>query len=238
MKGSTQLMINKIEELLMIKFNDRSLIENAFFHTTYVNEKPWLKLVSNERLEFLGDAVLELTVSDFLYHQYPNLPEGQLTTMRAQLVQEGSLAYLSRQLKLDDAIYLGKGEIASGGRTRDSIISDAYEALLGAIYLDQGIEIATKFVTITLLNQHQEMIQSISQDYKTKLQELVQQKGAVKIRYDVVEQKGPAHDTQFTVQVMINDEPVAKGQGRSKKQAEIEAAKEALTHIDEKGNIF
>lgn len=231
-------MIFELEQLLEVKFNQPSLIENALFHTTYVNENPKFKLQSNERLEFLGDAVLEIIVSDFLYHQYPKLPEGQLTTMRAQLVQEASLAYVARQFKIDQAIYLGKGEIASGGRQRESIISDAYEAILGAIYLDQGIELATKFVNLTLLHQHQQMLASVSKDYKTHLQELVQQKGTVKIQYKVIKQEGPAHNTQFTVEVRVDDVPLAIGKGRSKKLAEISAAESALNYIDEKGNIL
>lgn len=230
-------MIQKIEQLLNIKIKDITLIKNALQHSTYVNENPRLKLISNERLEFLGDAVLELTVSDFLYRTYPELPEGQLTMMRAQLVQEASLAYLARQLKLNERIYLGKGEILTGGRERESILADAYEALLGAIYLDQGMNVAREFVKLTMLVQHQKLIQTVSQDFKTKLQERVQQRGSIPIRYEVIEQSGPAHDLLFKVSIAIDGEVIEIGQGKSKKQAETQAAKRALEKIDENGFV-
>lgn len=230
-------MIEQIETILDVNFKNPKLIENALYHTTYVNENSRLNLTSNERLEFLGDAVLELTVSDFLYRTYQELPEGKLTMMRAQLVQESSLAYLARQLKINDKIYLGKGEIVTGGRKRDSILADAYEAILGAIYLDQGIDIARKFVNLTMLAQHQVIINTVSKDFKTALQERVQQRGSVKIQYSVIEQTGPAHDTYFKVGIAIDGQKIAVGEGRSKKIAEIEAAKFALNKIDERGFI-
>lgn len=231
-------MIPTLEKLLEIKLDKTKLIHKALQHTTYVNENLRLKLSSNERLEFLGDAVLELLVSEFLFAKYPDLPEGKLTMMRAQLVQEESLAYLSRQLKINESIKLGRGEIATGGRERDSILADAYEALLGAIYQDYGLEIARRFVQLTMINQHEYMMSSISQDFKTKFQEIVQQRGAVQISYKVLEQTGPAHDTQFKIGVYIENELVAIGEGRSKKQAEMQAAKKAIDCVDSKGNLI
>lgn len=231
-------MIRQLESLLNIKFHNEDLIHRAFNHSSYVNEHKKQNFQSNERLEFLGDAVLELIVSDFLYGRYPQLPEGQLTTMRAQLVQEPSLAYLSRQLNLDKVLRLGKGEEISGGRGKDSLIADMYEALLAAIYLDQGMEIARQFVEKTMLYQHDVMLKTVNIDYKTKLQELVQQKGAVVIRYPLLEKIGPDHKTIFVVGITINDRLIAQGRGTSKKQAETQAAQEALKFIDEAGNIL
>ncbi|MBR7927126.1 ribonuclease III [Aerococcaceae bacterium zg-ZUI334] len=231
-------MIQTIESIIEQPIKNVMLYQEALQHTTFVNEKPWEKLKSNERLEFLGDAVLEVVVSEFLFNTYPNHPEGQLTTMRAQLVQEQSLAYLARQLKLNEAIKLGKGELATGGNERDSILADAYEAILGAIFKDLGLDSARRFVTKTMLNQHEQMLASISQDYKTRLQELVQQRGSIKIQYEVIDQTGPAHDTRFTIAVSVDGEKVAKATGRSKKQAEMRAAEIALNFIDEKGFVI
>ncbi|MBF6625697.1 ribonuclease III [Aerococcaceae bacterium zg-BR9] len=230
-------MIPTIERIIEQSIKNVALYQEAIQHTTFVNEQPWKKLKSNERLEFLGDAVLEIIVSEFLFNTYPNLPEGQLTTMRAQLVQEQSLAYLARQLKFNNLIKLGRGELATGGNERDSILADAYEAVLGAIFKDLGLDAARTFVNKTMLHQHKQMLASVSQDYKTRLQELVQQRGSIKISYDVLEQTGPAHDTRFTIVVSVDGENVAKGTGRSKKQAEMRAAEVALNFIDEHGFV-
>lgn len=231
-------MIRQLQNLLSIQFNKEDLIHRAFNHTSYVNENKRKGFYSNERLEFLGDAVLELIVSEYLFSQYPDLLEGQLTTMRAQLVQEPSLAYLSRQLGLDKELRLGKGEELSGGRSKDSLIADVYEALLGAIFLDQGMEIAKLFVEKTMLYQHKTMLKTVNIDYKTRLQELVQQKGSVDIRYHLIEKQGPDHSAIFIMGLMINGQLIAKGQGTSKKQAEMQAAQKALTFIDADGNIM
>lgn len=230
-------MIELLEKLLNITIENKMIYWTAMHHTTFVNEKLHMDIESNERLEYLGDAVLELLVSEFLFKTYPDYPEGKLTTMRAQLVQENSLAYLARQLKLNTTIHLGNGEWITGGNERDSILADAYEAVLGAIYLDKGLEMARTFVDKTLWSQHIEMIHSISQDYKTELQEKVQKRGAVPISYRVVDQTGPAHDKRFIVEVVIDDIAVGTGEGRSKKQAEMQAAKNALGHINSKGHI-
>lgn len=231
-------MIQQLEAIIGKSFNNPGLIQRAFNHTSYANEQKKSKLDSNERLEFLGDAVLELIVSEFLYKTYPNLPEGQLTVMRAQLVQEPSLAYLSRQIKLDQALQLGKGEEKMGGRLKDSMIADVYEATLAAIYLDQGMPIAKEFVTKTMLDQHQYLLKNINVDYKTQLQELVQRRGNIKISYQVLEQTGPAHQSHFVVGLTIDGVDLARGQGSSKKAAEMSAAKSALTKIDDKGYVI
>lgn len=220
-----------------IQFKNARLLETAFQHTSFVNERAAKKLEHNERLEFLGDAVLEVIVSDFLFHEYPDKPEGQLTRMRAQLVREESLAFLARKYQFNRQIRLGKGELASGGNERDSILADCFEAFLGAVYLDQGMDVARAWLDESLLNPHLTILTKINLDYKTLFQERAQQKGAVQIRYELIEQSGPAHNQVFTMGLYLNDQLVSKGSGKSKKQAEMQAAEQAYALVDEKGNI-
>ena len=220
-----------------IQFKNARLLETAFQHTSFVNERAAKKLDHNERLEFLGDAVLEVIVSDFLFHEYPDKPEGQLTRMRAQLVREESLAFLARKYQFNRQIRLGKGELASGGNERDSILADCFEAFLGAVYLDQGMDVARAWLDESLLKPHRTILTKINLDYKTLFQERAQQKGAVQIRYELIEQSGPAHNQVFTMGLYLNDQLVSKGSGKSKKQAEMQAAEQAYALVDEKGNI-
>ena len=220
-----------------IQFKNARLLETAFQHTSFVNERAAKKLEHNERLEFLGDAVLEVIVSDFLFHEYPDKPEGQLTRMRAQLVREESLAFLARKYQFNRQIRLGKGELASGGNERDSILADCFEAFLGAVYLDQGMDVARAWLDESLLKPHRTILTKINLDYKTLFQERAQQKGAVQIRYELIEQSGPAHNQMFTMGLYLNDQLVSKGSGKSKKQAEMQAAEQAYALVDEKGNI-
>ncbi|MRI81348.1 ribonuclease III [Fundicoccus ignavus] len=220
-----------------IQFKNARLLETAFQHTSFVNERAAKKLEHNERLEFLGDAVLEVIVSDFLFHEYPDKPEGQLTRMRAQLVREESLAFLARKYQFNRQIRLGKGELASGGNERDSILADCFEAFLGAVYLDQGMDVARAWLDESLLKPHRTILTKINLDYKTLFQERAQQKGAVQIRYELIEQSGPAHNQVFTMGLYLNDQLVSKGSGKSKKQAEMQAAEQAYALVDEKGNI-
>lgn len=220
-----------------IQFKNARLLETAFQHTSFVNERVAKKLEHNERLEFLGDAVLEVIVSDFLFHEYPDKPEGQLTRMRAQLVREESLAFLARKYQFNRQIRLGKGELASGGNERDSILADCFEAFLGAVYLDQGMDVARAWLDESLLKPHRTILTKINLDYKTLFQERAQQKGAVQIRYELIEQSGPAHNQVFTMGLYLNDQLVSKGSGKSKKQAEMQAAEQAYALVDEKGNI-
>ena len=220
-----------------IQFKNARLLETAFQHTSFVNERAAKKLEHNERLEFLGDAVLEVIVSDFLFHEYPDKPEGQLTRMRAQLVKEESLAFLARKYQFNRQIRLGKGELASGGNERDSILADCFEAFLGAVYLDQGMDVARAWLDESLLKPHRTILTKINLDYKTLFQERAQQKGAVQIRYELIEQSGPAHNQVFTMGLYLNDQLVSKGSGKSKKQAEMQAAEQAYALVDEKGNI-
>ena len=220
-----------------IQFKNARLLETAFQHTSFVNERAAKKLEHNERLEFLGDAVLEVIVSDFLFHEYPDKPEGQLTRMRAQLVREESLAFLARKYQFNRQIRLGKGELASGGTERDPILADCFEAFLGAVYLDQGMDVARAWLDESLLKPHRTILTKINLDYKTLFQERAQQKGAVQIRYELIEQSGPAHNQVFTMGLYLNDQLVSKGSGKSKKQAEMQAAEQAYALVDEKGNI-
>lgn len=229
--------IRDIQTQLALTFHNPVLAMTAFTHTSFVNEHAHQQLESNERLEFLGDAVLEILVSEFLYKTYPTLPEGQLTRMRAQLVCEPSLAYLTKTLEFDQVLKLGNGEEASGGRQRDSILADCFEAFLGAIYLDQGLDVARNYLHRVMLSRHQALLNQIAQDYKTLFQERVQQNGAVTIQYRLIKQVGPAHDILFEMGLYVNDELIAVGQGRNKKAAQVQAAQNALHYVDEKGNI-
>lgn len=217
-----------IQQQLQIQIKDFSLIQQAFFHRSYVNEQGRHLIESNERLEFLGDAVLEILVSQFLFHFYPDKPEGDLSRMRAQLVREPSLAYLARACQFPNYIRLGKGEILSGGADRDSILSDCFEAFLGAVYLDSGIEEVRRFLQEILFIPHLKILQVSRQDFKTKFQELAQQNGSVQIDYRLLKQEGPAHAQIFTVGLYLENQLIATACGKSKKEAEMKAAATAL----------
>lgn len=228
-------LIQHLKESLKIPINDPALIKRAFYHTSYINEQLNRKLQSNERLEFLGDAVLELIVSQYLYKTYPKEPEGKLTKLRAQLVREPSLAHLARTLNFDAYILLGKGEASSGGNQRDSILSDCFEAFLGAVYLDSGMETTIQVLEPTLLEPHLEILAITNKDHKTSFQELAQKAGNVQIEYRVLEQEGPAHRQTFKAGLFLNQKLLAQGVGQSKKEAEMQAAKKALIDFQEKG---
>ncbi|MGX7348764.1 ribonuclease III [Dolosicoccus paucivorans] len=210
-----------------IIFHHKDLLKTAFRHTSYVNENASRQYTSNERLEFLGDAVIEIVVSDYLYNRYPKEPEGVLSRMRAQLVCEASLAFLAKENHLDQYLQLGRGEENNGGRKRDSILADCFEAFIGAIYLDQGIEKASDLLNDIMLNQVETLLNYVTKDYKTLYQEAVQTKGQAVIRYELLDQTGPDHNREFTIGLFLNDEQVATGKGRNKKQAETQAAQKA-----------
>ena len=208
-------------------FSDETLLETAFTHTSYANEHRLLKISHNERLEFLGDAVLQLLISEYLYKKYPKKPEGDLSKLRSTIVREESLAGFSRDCQFDQFIKLGRGEEKSGGRNRDTILGDLFEAFLGALLLDKDVEAVRTFL-------YQIMIPKVEAgdfeqviDYKTKLQELLQVNGDVEILYQVVSETGPAHAKEFAVSVSVDGRVVGDGKGRSKKLAEQEAAKNA-----------
>ena len=222
----------KLETICGHAFRDPSLLHKAMTHTSYANENRTGHAGSNERLEFLGDAVLELISSEYLCERYPEMPEGDLTRLRASLVCEPTLAMDAREIGLPAYLLLGKGEEQTGGRQRDSIVSDALEALIGAIYRDGGLEKARSFVLRTVLNDigHKRLFS----DSKTILQEHLQRKDGDVIRYELVSESGPSHDRLFTMRVCLGEEVLGEGDGRSKKAAEQKAAYQALIKL--KGN--
>ncbi|ABN44951.1 MULTISPECIES: ribonuclease III [Streptococcus] len=209
-------------------FSDETLLETAFTHTSYANEHRLLKISHNERLEFLGDAVLQLIISEYLYTKYPKRPEGDLSKLRSMIVREESLAGFARDCQFDQFIKLGRGEEKSGGRNRDTILGDLFEAFLGALLLDKGVEAVKSFLYQVMIPKVEAGDFERVTDYKTKLQELLQINGDVEIAYQVVSETGPAHAKNFEVAVLINGRKSGQGQGRSKKLAEQEAAKNAF----------
>ena len=210
------------EQNIQYTFKDKSLLTLALTHSSYANESK-NHIEYNERLEFLGDAVLQLVTSEKLYKENPNMPEGKMSKTRAALVCEDALANYSKQIELGRFMFLGKGEDNTGGRERPSILADAFEALIGAIFLDGGIAPAKKFILRFLNDKNLHM-----HDYKTLLQEIIQQNPEEQLEYELVEESGPDHDKHFVVEVHLNSNPIGRGGGRSKKEAEQQAAREAL----------
>ena len=221
--------LSKFEEKIGYRFQKKDLLQNALTHSSYANEKHMKKGSDNERLEFLGDAVLEIVSSEFLYLNYPKLPEGDLTKMRASLVCEPTLAFCTRQLNLGDYLLLGKGEDMTGGRKRKSILSDALEAVIGAIYLDGGFASAKEFILKFILTdiEHKQLFY----DSKTILQEVVQASYKEELCYRLVGEEGPDHDKHFMVEAWIGEMLIGKGEGHTKKAAEQEAAYQALLKL-------
>ncbi|MGT2928016.1 ribonuclease III [Streptococcus danieliae] len=211
-----------------IVFGNTTLLETAFTHTSYANEHRLLNISHNERLEFLGDAVLQLLISEYLYGHFPEKPEGELSKLRSMMVREESLAGFSRDCKFDQYIRLGKGEEKNGGRNRETILGDLFEAFLGALLLDQGVDAVRSFITIHIIPKIETGQFERVVDYKTQLQEILQAGGDVQIRYQVLQESGPAHAKEFLVGVFLNDQKLTQGTGRSKKIAEQEAAKKAI----------
>ena len=220
-------MLKDLETAIGYRFRDISLLQNAMAHSSYANERWHNSLMSNERLEFLGDSILGMTVADYLYRQFPDRPEGELTRMRADMVCEQTLAGVAQQIGIGDHLLLGHGEEQGGGRSRASILADAVESVIAACYLDGGFEPARDFISRFILC-HVPLKQLHNRDYKTALQELVQQKKNQIIRYTLIGESGPDHDKQFHVAVCVNDKTVGEGTGRSKKRAEQEAARAAM----------
>lgn len=212
-----------------ITFNNNALLEQAFIHRSYINENPRTGLVHNERLEFLGDAVLELVVTEFLYEKYPHQNEGDLTAYRSALVNAVTLGELASTLSFNDMIKLSKGEAKDVHRARSSILADAYEAFVGALYLDQGYLGVKTFITTTLLCKTEEIIRKgLYKDAKSYVQEKAQEKYSLTPNYKVLEEEGPDHDKLFLVGIFFGDEKVAEGKGKSKQEAETAAARNAL----------
>jgi ribonuclease III len=222
-----------LEQILGVTFANQDLLRTALVHRSYLNENPKFNLPSNERLEFLGDAVLELIVSDHLYKTYPESPEGELTNYRSSLVNTSSLAESSLKLGVGEFLFLSKGEEGGGGRKNQYILANTFEALLGAIYLDRGYEAASKFVHSNLIVKLSTIIeQQLYKDAKSSLQELAQDEISVTPTYRVLSETGPDHNKQFTVGVYAGAKLLGKGTGRSKQQAEQQAAALALANWD------
>lgn len=213
---------------LKLTFHDPAKLQQAFTHTSYVNEKRMKPHQSNERLEFLGDAVLELTISEFLYEIYPHKTEGELTKMRASIVCEPSLVRFAEALDFGPYVLLGKGEEMSGGRERPALLADVFEAFIGALFLDQGLDRVRQFLRAEVLPSIEGEDTLLSADHKSDLQERVQQESKGSLEYRIVDQRGPAHDREFVSEVWLNNTLLGRGEGRSKKEAEQKAAAMAL----------
>ena len=214
--------MHPLEETIGYTFKDQLLLTTALTHTSYANESK-VPVKHNERLEFLGDSVLSIVVADHLFHQCKNKPEGELTRLRASLVCESALFEFAKEIDLGSHLLLGRGEERGGGRTRPSVVSDAFEALIAALYLDGGIEAARAFILPFITEG-----KTAEDDYKTQLQEVIQQNPEEKLRYQVESESGPDHDKHFVVAVYLNSNCMGRGAGHSKKAAEQHAAREAL----------
>ena len=223
-------MYEQLQAALHYQFKQPALLRNALTHSSYANENRNLKLPCNERLEFLGDSVLGMLVADHLYRTFPNRSEGELTRMRADMVCEKTLAKVANQLGLGQHLLLGRGEELGGGRSRESILADAVESVIAACYLDGGMDAAVQFIQkFILVNVPTNKLQNT--DYKTALQELVQQKKNQTLAYRLVGESGPDHDKEFRVELTLNNEMVGVGIGSSKKRAEQAAARQALEKL-------
>ena len=220
-------MIKDLEEAIGYRFQNITLLQNALTHSSYANERWHNSLLSNERLEFLGDSILGMVVAEYLYKQFPDRPEGELTKMRADMVCETSLAAIAEKIGLGKHLLLGHGEDRLGGRSRASILADAVESVIAASFLDGGMEAAKRFIQKFVLT-NVPVKRMLNTDYKTALQELVQQKKNQVLTYVLTGESGPDHDKVFSVDVLLNDVPVGSGTGSSKKRAEQAAAQSAL----------
>ena len=224
--------LTDFENVIGYNFTNREYLRTALTHSSYVNENKYkdASLEDNERFEFFGDAIIEFYISEYLFNKYHSFPEGDMTKLRASMVCEKSLAECAKEIRLGEFLRMGNGESRSGGRERASIISDAFEALVAAIYLDSGSDAITRdFI-------HKHLIQKLENkdlffDAKTKLQEIIQKGGNKTLRYELVGEKGPAHDKIFEIAVYLNDEEMGRGSGHSKKAAQQAAAKEAITKL-------
>lgn len=226
--------LNLLEERIQVVFKDKKYLRKSMTHKSYANENRHEHVKDNERLEFLGDAILDLIISEQIFREHPDYPEGELAKMRAVVVSAPTLARIAKRIELGRYLLLGKGEEMTGGRERDSILSDAFEALVGAIYLDQGLEVTRKFI-MTYLRDEIATVErgEHMQDYKTLLQEVIQKKSNTRPLYRVIDEVGPDHNKQFTVQVEYKSRVIGVGTGQSKKEAQQRAAADAISKFDE-----
>lgn len=221
--------LKKLEETIEYAFKDRGNLLLALTHSSYANERRNERLCSNERIEFLGDAVLNIVISEYIYGRFSELTEGELTKTRASIVCEASLVRCANSIGLGRYLFLGKGEENTGGRTRTSILSDAFEALIGSIYIDGGLSEARNFIYTHMRGVIGGSFSGEAfVDYKTMLQEIVQKNGELKLQYKILQEKGPDHNKQFVAQVSLAENILGRGEGRSKKEAEQNAARVAL----------
>ena len=226
--------MQELEKKLNYTFRDPALLSEALSHSSYAKEHRAAHLRSNERLEFLGDSVLGFVTAEFLFRQHPNMPEGDLTRIRAALVCEQSLYEVAGKLNLGQHLKLGRGEESGGGRQRTSILADAVEAIFAAVYLDGGIGAASMLIHRVLLDaEREEVVEERRRDYKTALQELVQRQAGQELTYRMIGEQGPDHAKTFQAEVLLNGKSIGAGAGRSKKEAEQAAAKAALAHLGE-----
>ncbi len=217
--------ILEFEEKINYKFKDKKLLEKAFSHSSYANESKKRMIESNERLEFLGDAVLELVISEYIYNHYKEMPEGELTKFRANIVCEPTLAKEARKLDIGKFLKLGKGEENTGGRERDSILADAFESVIGAIFLDGGIESAKNYILGLMIPVAKELQNSFRiADYKTYLQEILQKESKETVIYNIINESGPDHNKKFVAAAFHKNVKISEGEGRTKKEAEQKAA--------------
>ena len=228
--------LEKLENILGFEFKNKELLKEALTHRSYVNEHPNWPVPNNERLEYLGDAVLELVVTEYLYAKYPNFQEGKMTSLRAALVNHIILSKIAKEeLSLQKFILLSRGEAKDTGRARDVILANAIEAVLGAVYLDQGYEVSKKLIKEIVLTKLPEVMEKgLERDSKSVLQEIVQEKMKLTPSYRVMEENGPDHQKEFLVGVLFGDELIEKGRGNSKQEGEYRAAENALAYVKEK----
>lgn len=225
--------LGELEKIIDYKFNNKSLLKNALIHTSYAHESSMETVKSNERLEFLGDTILNMIVSEYIYNKKPEISEGNMTKVRAEIICEDCLYEAALKLGYGDYILLGNGEIKNGGNRRPSILSDAFEAITAAIYLDSDFSKAKKFVLSALKEKIDKVVMNIGdKDHKTKLQELLQMKSRGKISYEIIKEDGPEHEKEYTSVVKFNDKILGQGMGKSKKEAEQNAAGDALHGIE------
>lgn len=219
----------KFEEKIGVDFKNKELLKQAFTHRSYINENPGNTTIHNERLEFLGDAVLELVVTDFLYKKYEDRTEGELTSFRSALVNSITIAEAGGNADMNDFLLLSKGEAKDNGKARQYILANTYEAVIGAIYLDQGYEKAEDFIANTLLHKTEEMVEKgLWRDSKSLVQEKAQEIISVTPSYKVLSESGPDHDKSFTIGIYFGEELVAQGKGKSKQESQQKAAEAAL----------
>lgn len=232
MVNSRKKELMEFEDAAGISFNNIELLDTALTHSSYANQMGMKYNDHNERLEFLGDSVLSMVISEHLYKKYKSRPEGKLTRIRAAIVCEGTLAETARKICLNNYLLIGRGEEMSNGREKDSLLADAMEAVIAAVYLDGGYDTAKKFI-ITLLNDKIEKMGKIKSlnDYKSKLQEFVQKTSDLQLSYELIEEAGPPHDRTFKMKVKLGDKEYGEGLGKSKKESEQNAAKEALKKL-------